>query len=317
MSPNGAAKRALKRLLLGPADFSQQVTIGLPEPQREISVYLHGGGAPRDVTYYHFMACGAPFLIGIPEEVAERQLGGVKNEIRLVFQEKRGGRVLGRLHLLYFAKLPFGNEYLLLFRSGGSKNYCLPFARLWARYLQYAYLRKHSPNSEVAMSARDVHSMCVFYICPRPTGLVTVSDGAATNIFPMNLMGAPSQEYFCFALKTVTPVVPFVARAGRLALSNIPVDRAPLAYSLGRNHNRESIDLSQLPFTARCSKIWQLPVPDFALRVREVEVESTHNLGSHTLFVARVMHDEKCGDQPEFFLIHGMYDTWRRRPKRH
>jgi len=313
MSAKEHVKRALKRLLLGSSDFSQQVTIGLPDPQTEISVHLYASDETRDVTYRHFMACSAPFLIGISG-------GGLnlnwdrESKLWLVFQARHGqGRLLGRIRLIPAASLPLGNESLQLFRSGGSRNHCLPLLRLWARYLQFGYLRKHSPNSEINMAARDVHSMCVLYICPRPTGLVTVSDGIATNVFPMNLMGTPSEGYFCFALKTVTPVVPFVTRVGRLAVSNIPVEQAPSAYRLGKNHNRESIDLSQLPFASRGSKLWQLPIPDFALRVREIQVESTYNLGSHTLFVARILHDERCADRPQFFLIHGMYDAWRRK----
>jgi flavin reductase (DIM6/NTAB) family NADH-FMN oxidoreductase RutF len=310
-------KQILKRLLLGPTDFSQQHTIGLHEPQSEIVVWLKGLGSPLEVTHRHFMACGAPFLIGIgmDRELTAAELGG--KQLSLFFHERAGdGQLLGKIDLVPFETLPLDEQSLHLFRSYGSRNYCLPLPRLWMRYLQYAYQRWHSPNSEISMSASDVHSMCVFYICPRPTGLVSVSDGNCTNVFPMNLMGAASERFFCFALKTVTPVVRLVERAGRLAVSSLPVEEARLAYSLGKNHNKEGIDVPGLPFTACLSPAFDLPIPEFALRIREFRVERVKNLGSHTLFVARRIHDEERRRGREFFLIHGIYQAWRQRAGR-
>jgi flavin reductase (DIM6/NTAB) family NADH-FMN oxidoreductase RutF len=260
------------------------------------------------------MACGSPFLIGIAAGGDQSVAEVATNKISLTFTERSGRqRLLGRIRLQQSDTVPFSNQFLHLFRPRGSSNRCLPLPRLWARYLQYAYLRWRTPNSPISMSARDVHAMCVFYVCPRPTGLVSVTDGECNNVFPMNLMGTPNQDYFCFALKSTTPVVDLIRRAGRLALSSVPVEHAAMAYSLGKNHNAKSVDMTQIPFVARQSATWQLPVPDFALRVRELQVETVRNLGSHTLFVARVVHDEQLADGPQFFLIHGMYQAWRER----
>jgi hypothetical protein len=46
------------------------------------------------------------------------------------------------------------------------------------------------------LTLREVHSMSVFYICPRPVVLATVAEGNAGNVFPMNLMGAIDEDYF-------------------------------------------------------------------------------------------------------------------------
>jgi flavin reductase (DIM6/NTAB) family NADH-FMN oxidoreductase RutF len=54
-----------------------------------------------------------------------------------------------------------------------------------------------------------------------------------------------------------------------------------------------------------------LPVPVFAYRVREMEVEQVHCIGSHNFFVARVIHDEILDEGQELFVIHGFYHAWR------
>jgi hypothetical protein len=52
-------------------------------------------------------------------------------------------------------------------------------------------------------------------------------------------------------------------------------------------------------------------VPCFASRVIEMQIETTRNLGSHTFFVARVIGDERRTDGAQFFMVHGIYQSWR------
>jgi len=70
MKISGQLRRVLKRMLFGPSSFPQQCTIGLRDPQSEVSVWLHGPDISRDVTHRHLMAGAAPFTIciGFDEE---------------------------------------------------------------------------------------------------------------------------------------------------------------------------------------------------------------------------------------------------------
>jgi hypothetical protein len=47
--------------------------------------------------------------------------------------------------------------------------------------------------------------------------------------------------------------------------------------------------------------------------VRELTVEQIHKLGSHTLFLARILSDELRFDEPQVHAIHGFYQHWRLR----
>ena len=59
---------AVKRLFLGKTNQPQQCTVGINDPQAEVSVWLRGIGAPRDVTFAHSIACAVPFTICIEAE---------------------------------------------------------------------------------------------------------------------------------------------------------------------------------------------------------------------------------------------------------
>ena len=161
------------------------------------------------------------------------------------------------------------------------------------------------------MSVRDVHAMPIFFICPRPVVLVSVADGEIGNLFPMDLMGPLGNGLFGFALNSKRMSASQVRRSGRLALSTVPFEQASVVTGLGGNHNNEGLHWEELPFQMTASTRLGLPVPSFSLRVREMEVITFRDLGSHTLFVARTLNDEHWSDGSQFFMVHGMYQEWR------
>lgn len=306
--------KLLKGIVLGPKDFHQQCAVGMRDPQSEVAVWLHGLGAPRDVTYSHLMASGAPFTIGIGMDGGQGWSGSDRGPLSLQFYQRSGEqRLLGKIGLRFSSLIAVGAQALYLFEIRDYRNYCLPKPRLWAHYLHYAYQRSRAHSSDVPITTSEVHAMIVFYICPRRVVLVSAADGDIGNIFPMNLMGPIRDGYFGFALNSTTPVRSLVERAGSVALSSIPLEQTSLAYSFGKNHRKEWVDFNQLPFPTVRSTQLALPVPQFSLRVREMRVEATREIGSHTLFVARTMNDEHWGDGAESFMVHGIYQAWRQK----
>ena len=56
---------------------------------------------------------------------------------------------------------------------------------------------------------------------------------------------------------------------------------------------------------------FNIPIPEFAPRVREVEIQSVRAIGSHQFFIARIIREDKFCDGLEFCSIHGFYQSWR------
>jgi flavin reductase (DIM6/NTAB) family NADH-FMN oxidoreductase RutF len=317
MPPKSRLREALKRVIFGPQNFAQQCPLGMRDPQSEIIVRLWGLGGALDVTHRHMMACGFPFTIGIAldEELAAKS--HESKSLSLSFHERDGHRrLLGKIALRAAAQFPAGNEKLCLFQPRSYSNYCLPKPWLWSRYLYYARSRSSPQTAEMALTLREVHSMSVFYICPRPVVLATVAERNAGNVFPMNLMGAIDEDYFSFALNATRPVTSVVESIGRIVLSSIPLEQASLTMALGKNHRAGYVPWGDLRFETKKSTLFGAPVPAFALRVREMQIESVREVGSHKLFVARVLRDERYADGAEFFVVHGIYQAYRERSGR-
>jgi len=306
--------RALERLVFGSSEFHQQCAVGLCNPQAEVSVQLHGLGAPCDVTERNVIAAARPLTIGIGGPFGPTMHR--RSQASLNFYERGGKkRLLGVIGLRLKETIPLGGEQLCLFETRDCRNHCLPWGQLWARYLQQSYKqwrsRRRCNASGFRMVRRELHSVFVFYICPRPVVLVTVVDGDLVNLFPMDLIGPVGTQHFSLALHSTSAAVPLVERSRRIALSSVPVEQSSVAIELGQNHKKSGIDRARLPFATTATPVLGLPVPRFSLRVREMEIEAARDLGSHRFFLARTLSDQRWADGSQLFFIHGSYQVWR------
>jgi len=308
----------IRRLVFGDTLLPQEFTIGLADPHGEIAVWLLGLGTPIDVTRRHSTVCSAPLTLCIALEEGEEQVKRDGQNLRLQFLELgRGERVLGEIRIKLVDVLPVDDLQLFLFEVSGSRNYCLPRVLQWGHYLLHSYSeRKQGNSSGIAMSFLEKRSAMVTFIRPHPTSLGSVIDDSGGNIFPMNLMGELGHGYFAFALKNSRKAAHCVERANRIALSTVPFSHGHLPYQLAINHTKQSIEWNQLPFATAPSKRFNIPIPDFALRVREMEIMKIRKIGSHTLFVARVVSDERFTEGLELCVVHGFYQHWRLKEQR-
>ena len=315
-------RKAIWKLLVRDTDLPQEFTVGLTEPQTLTTVWLHGLGAPLDVTQHYVTACCAPLLIGIAldsdrsSEVAAKS-AGIQNagatRLSLQFREQTGEkRLLGELRLAIEETIQFGDSALLLCRVRSVVNYCLPLIPRWAHYLRLGWAERTRVDTlGFRMTFLELRAAMVTFIRPHPLALVSVSTAEGENIFPMNLMGDIGNDHFAFALKDSRLAAHLVAGSGRLAVSNLPLPLCSTAIAMAINHTRPAIDLTQLSFRVRESLTFYLPVPVLATRVRELEVVKMVKLGSHNLFLARIRSEEVVSNSPQVNIIHGFYQHWR------
>jgi flavin reductase (DIM6/NTAB) family NADH-FMN oxidoreductase RutF len=308
-------KTIVKKVVFGDSLLAQEFFIGLPDPQDEIALSLHGLNSPVDVTRRYSMACAAPFTVCIAFEEGQVPDRKFPDDLTLKFCERgRESRVLGEIGLKLMTTLTAGGMQLFLFEARKSINHCLPKIRLGAHYLFHAYSNKRvSGTTGMEMTFLERRAAMVNFIRPHPVVLASLLNEYGGNIFPMNIMGDLGSGHFAFALKDSRRAAHMVRRVGRIALSNLPMQQAPLAYQLAINHTRDFIDWNQLPFATKSSSVFQIPIPVFAQRVRELEVKLVHKIGSHIFFVAQVTSDETYSTDPGLCVIHGFYQAWRLR----
>jgi flavin reductase (DIM6/NTAB) family NADH-FMN oxidoreductase RutF len=309
--------RTIKHVAFGKTLLPQEFSLGMPDPQTEITVWLQGAGVRRDVTSHLSTACAEPLTLCIGVNAGSRLSEKESSSLTLVFSERDGlQRVLGQIGLEHKRTVTAAYADLHFFEPRNSKNSCLPRARMAMHYLLHAYRHQKRDNTQgIQMTFLERRASMVTFIRPHPIFLVSVGDRSNGNIFPMNLCGNLGNGYFGFALRTERVAGTVVERAGRAALCNVPEAQGYLAYRMAAHHKVENIDWAQLPFATKASKTLSIPIPEFAQRVREVVVESSFPIGSHRFFLARIIEDERFSDEPAFCSIHGFYQFWRLKEK--
>jgi flavin reductase (DIM6/NTAB) family NADH-FMN oxidoreductase RutF len=311
----------LRKALLGPTDLPLNMDVPVHFPQTEVSVWLHGAREPRDVTASHSVACISPFLFCIGLESNELaysdRTSGKRFSLKFCrntpgFENIPGREVLAEIGLEYTGTLRSTGRFLSLFRAVSCRNSFLPPPRSWAHDLFNVYGNWRSRKSTGQnVSALEMRCNSAAFICPRQVVLVSVLDQDGGNIFPMNLLGALGGGHFGFALNSARQAAPLAGRIRRLALSSIPYRHIAVARDLRRNHRQASIRWEDLPFPVRKSRTFQIPVPEFALRVCELNIEDSWSLGSHTFFLAHIVDEEILSDDSAFYMIHGQYAALR------
>jgi hypothetical protein len=312
--------QTIKKAALGDTFLPQEFTIGLQEPQSEVSVRLLDSWrrtevTSTDVTWRFTTACTAPLTICVGLGEAATPDKQAPDKVRLEFRERAdSGRLLGEIRMRFQEILSVSGSRFALYRVRGSTNYCLPRFRRGAHYLLHAYAnwRRNDPPG-LRMKLFEQRATTVAFIRPHPLGLVSVGDLGSGNIFPMNIMGDLGEGYFGFALRESRLAANLVESAGRFALSGVPLSECSRPYRLAPNHKKASIAWGDLPFETRPSPTFGIPVPAFATRVREMQVEKAHRIGSHRFFIARTVSDEIRAAGTQAFVVHGFYQYFRLR----
>lgn len=299
----------LKRLLLAAGRVPRYLPVGYPSPQREVRVTLDGLATPCDVTDTHVMIALRPLVLALAAPNGMPSATLAANGLSLRFTPcTEPQTTLGVVALRHETEITTDGATLHLFRQNGSSNAAMPPAAqaLFSAYHRFGeWKRRHQRNTP--MLPDDLRAIQVLYICPRPVVLVSVQHGSASNLFPMDLIGQTDGPHFLLGLRNTSPSIPLIKGSRRLAVSDAPLEYTRIAFKLGEHHAKESIDWNALPFATAPSQGHGIPVPKAALRVRDLDVREVRDVGSHTLFITRVVNDERRRDGLQMCFLAGSY----------
>jgi flavin reductase (DIM6/NTAB) family NADH-FMN oxidoreductase RutF len=291
---------------------SQWTAVALRQPQDVIQVRLAGMGADFDVAANNVVAALRPLTLAIGLDQQRSAALERASDLRLRFLDSGSQRELGVLGLERLRDWTSTDAGVALFRVSSAAHQCLPWPyRNWNRWLQNRAVRRNTDPANFAMSPQSTQQIMIFYICPRPVVLVSVEHERHSNIFPMDLIGPLAPDRFTLALRSTSVSVEPMKCARRVAVSDISAGDRQIAYRLGAHHKNAQIDWSGLPFKINRSAHFSLPVPDSALRIRELEILDFEVVGSHTLFLTRVMSEHVTGDGAQLFHTSGIHQYFR------
>jgi hypothetical protein len=297
--------------------LAQWPPIALHAPQTMVQVWLEIAGLRFDVTRAAVVAALRPLTlaVGLDAQLLAAMEPCCQPQLHFVDLESKD--TVGRLQLQHLRNWHSGGAAIALFEVQSGNQRCLRWPyRPWNRWLQNRRMRANTDPNNFFMPPAAVQQQMIFYICPRPVVLVSVDDGAHSNLFPMDLIGPVSPDRFTLALRSTSPSIATMKSARRVALADVPAREYATAYKLGIHHKNVKVDWEHLPFAVRRTPTFSLRYPDFAPRVREFAILDFESIGSHTFFLTQIASEQVTGDDTRFFHTSGIYQHFRSRTGR-
>lgn len=285
----------------------QWSVVAVAPPQQAVSASLRWGGNAADVTADHTVASLKPLMIATSVEAGPHPL--------LEYVDSATGRLLGVLHLEQTVSVAAGTASLALYRVAAGEHRCLGWPRRpWNAWLQNRLMRKNRSSPHSALEPAAVQQLMIAYLCPRPVVLVSVDAPGHRNIFPMDLIGPLQRSgFFSLALRSTNVSVPVMRDVRRVALSGVPATMKAAVYKLSEHHKQPLPDWNELPFPVRLSREFGIPAVAAALRIRELAIVHSQEIGPHTFFLCRIASDENSAAGMQLHHTAGFHQAYRRR----
>jgi flavin reductase (DIM6/NTAB) family NADH-FMN oxidoreductase RutF len=300
--------RTMAKAVLRP--LPQWAPVGIIPPQPAISVSLLWNGKAADVTENHTVASLKPLTVAIGLDATMHDL----TSGTLAFVDAAIRKPIGSLQISRVAVRNTGGAQIGLFRIVEADHRCLPWPqRPWNAMLQARAIQRYKKPHNFYMPPAAVQQLMIFYICPRPVVLVSVSEGSHSNLFPMDLIGPLANGYFTLALRNTSVSVPTMVKARQLAISGMPTEHKNVVYKLGEHHKKQFVAWDELPFPVVLTEQLKLPAIGSALWIRELCVEDSETIGSHMFFTCRVVSEHRLSSGLQLHHTAGFHQEFRRR----
>lgn len=285
----------------------QWSTVAIAPPQQAVNATLLWDGQSADVTADHTVASLKPLTIATSLDAGEHPV--------LEYRDSSTGRMLGMLRLLRTASVATKETSIALYHVASGEQRCLSWPRRpWNAWLQSRAMLKSRAPHQLAMESAAVQQLMIAYLCPRPVVLVSVDAPGHRNIFPMDLIGPLERSgFFSLGLRSTNASMPVMREARRVALSDIPATMKKVVYQFSEHHKQPPADWNALPMPFRLSREFAIPAVATALRIRELSIVHSQEIGSHMLFLGRVVSDENLTEGLQLHHTAGFHQAYRRR----
>jgi flavin reductase (DIM6/NTAB) family NADH-FMN oxidoreductase RutF len=284
----------------------QWSAVGIAPPSQVVTASLRWHGKSADVTADHTVASLRPLTIATSLDAGAAPV--------LEYGDSATGRVLGSLRLWRSGSVMADGASVSLYQVVAGDHHCLRWPRRsWNAWLQNRAMLKQRASNHLNMEPAAAQQLMIAYLCPRPVVLVSVDTPTHHNIFPMDLIGPLNRiGLFSLALRSTNVSEPILREIGQAALSSMPASMKATVYQLSAHHKEPLNDWSELSFATHASSKFAIPTVAEALRVRDLMIVHSQQIGSHTFFLCRVASDEYLHQGEQLHHTAGFHQAYRR-----
>ncbi len=202
-------------------------------------------------------------------------------------------------------------ESIVYFFKGvhGEHAFISPFHQWLNRQVERVKIRK---EGNIDLSGNLYDQVRIAYSVPREISIVTVSNGKQINMFPTDLHGAITEEYYCGSLRMGGEVNRQIEAHVKIVISSVHSHWYREAYALGKNHMRGLRTTSDFALHNDFSQNFGLPLPAGVVKYRELKRMDSIDFGIHRIHVYSTYSLRTLiPDALPLSHIHHYYMQWR------
>jgi hypothetical protein len=203
------------------------------------------------------------------------------------------------------------SEGIILLYEGvrGSHRFISRFNQLIVQLNNRLYNRK---PGNVYLESNLYKQVQIAYGIPRVISLITLKEDNLFNVFPSDLHGQVSENFYAISLRHEGKACSQVEKIGNLVISTPDAGAYKEVYALGKNHMQELKPKEQFHFSEAFSEKLQIALPFHVLEYRELELTDSFKHGIHKILLFRILNFKKLQTRENSLShIHCSYATWR------
>ena len=285
--------------------------------EQPLCVYISAENrAIKDITNHHLFIGYSPLVLAFP---FYKEIDLSRNEhVDILFSDHQlkpndivtTKDALARISLRKIHEQGLGTDRYYCYEGISGRHRFISAAYQLIIALQNQLYNKKPGN--VFLAGNLLKQVQIAYSIPRIISLVTVEQNSLFNLFPTDLHGQISDEYYIISLRQGGKAAQQVEMTKKVLVTEVDPSFYKTVYSLGKNHLQDFKTKEQFPFGDRFSDLLKLPLPRSAVYFRELEWQQSFDHGIHRFFLFKIMNKRQILDKPATLAhIHTVCATWR------
>lgn len=269
----------------------------------------------KNITNTHLFLGYQPLVFGITEEKDTKEL---PSQIELIFthEQFRQDEIVASNHILAYLSLSYFHsedleDVTIKFYCGNKGEH--HFVSRFSQYIQgWVNTRYNRKEGNVFLENNLLRQVQIAYAVPRVISLITIGNGEIYNLFPTDLHGQISEQFYAISLRKGGRACEQVEMSRKVLLSEVDSMAYRAVYALGKNHMQPMKTSKHFQFQVAVSERLRLPLATGTMRYRELELIESFDKGIHRIHLFKIIFKKAIRESGNTLAhIHNAYATWR------
>ena len=282
----------LKKTLSKYLNTKKLLPVAVNSDEKTGRIVLVSGEEERDITTRHALISLNPFAIALNATTTKNFHD---SPVLILYS---GETELARMQL-YLSRVQRSQSFELKIYHATIPKKSFPFlSRYWTMLLLQLKNSTNKKSRNFIVPPAELLKLFVYSLLPRPVYLISLLHSSGFDAFPIDIAGMIAPDLMIFSIRKSSALVQKILATKKFCASTVPFEERSKAYELGKYHPDGILPGAFSNLFSSASPKSEIPVPDFAVDILELEVIDSFNDGVHVQLVVRVINEYRVNQVP-------------------